>query len=443
MGADMPYREKIDKFMFKERRNALCERLQKEYPKLATQGIVLLFGNFESEQSSFRQESSFYYMTGVREPACALLLEINTGAATLYIPNFGKEREKWFPVDLSIGNEKADIYGLEKIAYLGEPCMGYQCHPFFTMQEYSSLLEVIKKEVAAKRSIFTCNPTSQQGYIEQRFVLERINGIIPGFDEHLIDISPDIAGLRRKKSHAELELLYKALDITMEAHCGVLQKIKAGTIEYELQALIEYVFIALGGSVAFPSIVASGKNSTVLHYQDNNKTINDDELIVIDIGAEYNYYCADLTRTYPVSGRFSKRQREVYSHVLETQEYIAGLAKPGYWLSNKEQPDKSLNHLAQEFLRQSGYGQYFTHGIGHFLGLDVHDVGDYRIPLQHGDVITIEPGIYIPEENLGVRIEDNYWVVEDGVVCLSEELPKQPGDIEEMMKYAREKNDDK
>src|SRR6185436_7465046 len=133
---------------------------------------------------------------------------------------------------------------------------------------------------------------------------------------------------------------------------------------------------------------------------------------------------------YPVSGTFTKRQREVYDLVLETQEYIASIAKPGMWLSNKNKPEQSLNDLAKKYLTERGYGSYFPHGIGHFLGLDVHDVGDYALPLREGDVITIEPGIYIPEENLGIRIEDDYWIVKDGVVCLSEFIPKRAEDIE-------------
>ena len=156
--------------------------------------------------------------------------------------------------------------------------------------------------------------------------------------------------------------------------------------------------------------------------------------MVVDVGAEYDYYCADLTRTYPVSGSFTKRQKELYNLVLDTQEYVAKLAKPGMWLSNKEKPEKSLHHLAKKFLDdRGGYGKYFVHGIGHFLGMDVHDVGDIKEPLQDGDVFTLEPGIYIPEENIGIRIEDNYWIAKDGAVCLSESLPKKPDEIEAMM----------
>jgi len=170
-----------------------------------------------------------------------------------------------------------------------------------------------------------------------------------------------------------------------------------------------------------------------LHYTVNDDEMKDGDLVVVDIGAEYDYYCADLTRTYPVSGTFTKRQRELYNIVLETQKYIASIAKPGYWLKNNNELDKSLHHLAVKYLAERGYDQYFTHGIGHYLGLDVHDVGDYSTPLQEGDVITIEPGVYIPEEQIGIRIEDDYWIVDDGVVCLSEALPKHPDEIEAMV----------
>ena len=429
----MPKIEKIDNAVYKRRRNTLVERIQETHSD-KKDGLLLLFANFESERAVFRQESSFYYLTGIVEPASTLLIDVKDNTSTFYVPNFGKEREKWVDIGIGVDKNQEQEFGFNDIAYLGQPCTGYQCHPFFTQDEYANLLTVVQKCVQEKRPIFTFNPSNKDAYIEQRFILQRINALIPGFNELLVNISPIVAQMRCVKSLEEFELLYKAVDITIDAHIGAAQALKPGMVEYELQALIEYMFISLGGSVAFPSIVASGANSTVLHYHENNKEIKKDELVVIDIGAEYNYYCADLTRTYPVSGIFSDRQREIYETVLETQEYIASIARPGYWVSNKEQPDKSLNHLAHEFLREKGYDQYFTHGIGHYLGLDVHDVGDYSKPLEPGNVITIEPGIYIREENIGVRIEDDYWIGEDGTICLSEDLLKHPDKIEEMMK---------
>ena len=232
----------------------------------------------------------------------------------------------------------------------------------------------------------------------------------------------------------EIERTYKAISITLMAHEAAAQAIKSDVSEREIQGVIEYVFTAAGSRTAFPSVVACGANGTVLHYDENNGVLKDGDLLVVDIGAEVGHYCADLTRTYPVSGKFTKRQRELYDAVLETQAYIEDIAKPGMWLSNKEEPDKSLNHLAKKFLAPKGLEKYFTHGIGHFLGLDVHDVGDLKRPLEKGDLFTIEPGVYIKEENIGIRIEDDYLMGNDGVICLSEELPKTADEIEKFMK---------
>jgi Xaa-Pro aminopeptidase len=179
--------------------------------------------------------------------------------------------------------------------------------------------------------------------------------------------------------------------------------------------------------------VATGGNATILHYTMNTDVLLDGQLVVVDIGAAFGNYCADLTRTYPVSGRFTSRQKELYNLVLETQEYVERIAKPGMYLVNKDHPEKSLHHLAKKFLDDRGYGAYFTHGIGHYLGLDVHDVGDYSKPLSEGDIFTIEPGLYIPQEKIGIRIEDDYWMSKDGLVCLSELLPKKAEDIEAMV----------
>jgi len=437
----MPFVHKKDFAVYKERRDTLITAIKEAHPKNSN-GIVVLFGGFEQDGYAFKQERSFYYLTGIEEPATALTLDLASGVSTLYVPNMGKERAKWVAITLEPTEENAQYYGVDAIVYLGNPCKGYQCHPFFSASEYEVLLLLLQKAVAQSRTIFTFNPSSAYGYVEQRFIVQRIGNLVPGLQELLHDISPLVAHMRRKKNNHEIELLYKAIDSTIHAHEVAARTIKEGKIEYEIQAIIEYMFTSSGCSLAFPSIVASGKNSTVLHYNLNNKILASGDLIVIDIGAEYNYYCADITRTYPVSGEFTKRQRELYDIVLDTQEYIESIAKPGMWLSNKEKSDQSLNHLAQEFLRSKSYDKYFPHGIGHFLGLDVHDVGDYNQPLALGDVITIEPGIYIPAEGNGIRIEDDYWLVKDGVVSLSENLPKHPDDIEKMVNAQEEDSQD-
>ncbi len=422
----MPIVEKHDTVFFKNRREQLVDLIKKQYPD-ANNGIVLLFGSFESH-AVFKQERSFFYLTGIEEPATALMIDLENKKTTLFVPNYAQERAKW--ASSAIFAEQKERFGFDELMYLGQECKGYQCHPFFTKEQYHNLLVIIDECVKNKKPIYTLNPQTVSGYVEQRFILQRIAQLISGFNSQLIDISPLVARLRRTKSRQEIEYIYKAIDVTIDAHDAVARAISADKKEYEIQALLEYMFTVRGCSIAFPSIVASGKNGTVLHYHQNNATLQNGELVVVDIGAEYNYYCADLTRTFPVSGTFSKRQRELYMIVLETQEHIAQLAQPGMWISNKEYPEKSLIHLAHKFLDKYGYGNYFVHGIGHFLGLDVHDVGDYSQPLQPNDVITIEPGIYIPEEKIGIRIEDNYWIVEGEAICLSEDLPKVPDDIE-------------
>ncbi|MBA3954530.1 aminopeptidase P N-terminal domain-containing protein [Candidatus Dependentiae bacterium] len=413
----------------KKRRQELLHALKKEHPD--KKGIVLLFGAFEQERYRFRQESSFYYLTNIEEPGIALTLELD-GMAQVYIPQYSESRAKW--VDSFLLNASANVLanmGIDKLEPLGEACKGYALSSNCNTAEYTHLLSFIKKQIAQGNTIFTLY--SGENYKEQRLILNSLSLELPELKNNVVDISSIVANMRRTKNQAEIELLYGAIDCTMSAHEAAAVIIEAGKQEFEIQAGLEFVFTQSGAQPAFPSIVASGKNGTVLHYTRNTSTLAKGDLVVIDAGAELDYYCGDITRTYPISGTFTKRQREVYTVVLETQRYIEELAKPGFWLSNKEKPEKSLHHIAQAFLEKKGYGKYFTHGLGHFLGLDVHDVGSYTEPLKEGDVITLEPGIYIPEERLAVRIEDNYWVVQDGILCLSEELPKDIELVEEMM----------
>lgn len=416
--------------LYVERRKTLIEACKKE----GKTGLIALFGGFERECSVFRQESSFYYLTGLTEPGLVMVLDLRNERSALYVPNCGAEREKWVLSPINLTPDNASKVGFDAIEYLGAQCAGYQFHPFFTRTEYEYLLSKFQECIDAKTSILTLAPDNASSYIDQRLLLERLKSFVPGIEKSIVDISPLVARMRRKKSMPEIELLYRAIEITAMAQEVAAQTINVGVPECEVQASLEYIFIGSGARPSFPSIVATGKNGTILHYTLNNDLLSEGELVVVDIGADYEYYCADITRTYPVSGTFTKRQRELYTLVLETQEYIASIAQPGFWLSNRDNPEKSLNHLAKKYLDERGYGNYFPHGIGHFLGLDVHDVGDSKEPLQAGDVITIEPGIYIPEEKIGIRIEDDYWIVEDGAVCLSDQIPKIINEIESLMR---------
>jgi len=422
------------------RRKNLVEAVKQTHAD-RTQGVIVLFAGFEPECSRFLQESSFFYYTGICEPGVALIIDLQ-GSTTLYVPNCGSVRAKWVAAPLELTQKNSAILGVDRVEHLGQQCTGYQIHPFFPRHEYEQIIEALGAVVARGGSMFTLTPDTPHQYIEQRLLLERLKVFIPNLTERLVDISPLVAHMRRIKSAHELEQMYQAIGITALAQEAAAKAIAEGVNECEVQASLEYMMTGSCAHPSFPSIVASGPNSTVLHYTVNNRAMKAGDLVVVDIGAEYEHYCADITRTYPVSGTFTPRQRELYELVLATQEYIAGLAKPGMWLSNKEHPEESLNHLAKKYLADKGYGNYFPHGIGHFLGLDVHDVGDATRPLQTGDVITIEPGIYIPEEGIGIRIEDNYWIIDDGVVCLSEDIPKHPHDIEMLVKESLEAGSD-
>ncbi len=248
--------------------------------------------------------------------------------------------------------------------------------------------------------------------------------------------------LRMVKSPYELKLMRKAIQITMEAHREVARALKPGIHEYELEAVIVATFRRHGSErEAFACIIGSGPNSCILHYNANKRKIEKNDLVLVDIGAEYSYYAADITRTYPASGKFTPRQRELYLAVLGAKKYAEQHAKPGVTL--RELHQKAVEYLRNSPLRaKDENGQertldaFFVHGLSHQLGMDVHDP-DNGAPLKPGMVFTIEPGVYIPSENIGIRIEDDYLVTETGVINLSSALPTDPDAIERMMRQAR------
>jgi len=419
--------------VYRERRERLVELVREE--RAAARGPIVLFANFEEGGRRFCQESSFYYLTGIEEPGAVLLIE-PAGSTTLFVPNYGDVRSRWTNNTIEPSGESADRYLMDEVVWLGQQCAGYQIHPFSEEDSYENLLERLANAVGDGEAIFTLCPDNPREYVTQRCLLTRLDSFASGISEACIDISPLVAQMRRQKDKSEIALLYRAAEVTMLAHQAAAQAICNGMSECEVQAHAEFIMTGSCMRRAFASVVASGRNATVLHYDENSATMRDGQLVVVDIGAEFEHYCGDITRTYPVSGSFSDRQKELYEIVLKTQEHVASIAAPGMYLNNPDEPDKSLNHRARAFMAESGYDEYFIHGIGHYLGLDVHDVGDVRAPLQAGDVITIEPGIYIPDEEIGIRIEDDYWIVQDGVVCLTEQLPKEPELIEEMVQQS-------
>jgi Xaa-Pro aminopeptidase len=254
--------------------------------------------------------------------------------------------------------------------------------------------------------------------------------------------------LRGIKTAEEIEVLQKAIDITENTFRRLLQFIKPGVMEFEIEAEIYHSFLSQRATrPAYGSILASGDNARILHYVSNNAECKDGELILMDFGAEYGGYCADLTRTVPVNGKFTRRQKTVYNACLHLHDYAKSLLKPG--ISIVEYTEKVGEEATQQFLKigllkksdvknedpeNRAYRKYLYHGISHHLGIDVHDLGTRTEPIKAGMVFTVEPGIYIEEEQMGVRIENNLWITKSGNKDLFKNIPITAEDIEALMK---------
>lgn len=266
--------------------------------------------------------------------------------------------------------------------------------------------------------------------------------------QDIIDVFPElslkdagkiISELRRVKSKDEVDEIRKAIYYTKEGIEAVMKYAKSGVSENQIEATYEY-YIKLAGSkgISFDTIAAGGKNATVLHYHDNNATIEDGSLVLLDLGSLSNVYASDISRTFPLNGKFSERQKEFYQLVLDVNKNTMARVKPGIMF--KELNDFAKEELAKGMIKlgkikeKSEIDKYYYHTVGHYLGLDVHDVGTYAKPLESGCVITIEPGIYVGDEGIGIRIEDNVLVTAKGYENLSESIIKEIKDIEDFMK---------
>jgi len=413
------------------RRKRFISHIQHAFPEIK-KGRILLIGGLEQGHNLFEQESTFYYLTGFKEPGLVMMLDLN-GHTTVYVPAYRHNRGAWSRVHVSDQSNPASL-GVDQVKLMGQPLQSSNLTMLFGAEQVHYVLEDLKSGIEHGEAVFVVDAHGTDIYIQQQLFLYRLCQFAPELKQKLIDIAPIVAELRRTKQPEEIELICKAVELASIAQNAAADSIAIGESESIVQASLEWVITAAGGRTSFPSIVATGKNATILHYTDNNAIIQKNELVVVDIGARIEGYCSDLTRTYPASGTFNTRQRELYRIVLEVQKHIEETAKPGFWLTNNDKPEQSLNHLAKKAFAHYGLEKFFIHNIGHFLGLDVHDVGNVALPLKEGDVITIEPGLYIPDEGIGIRIEDDYLVAGKGVVCLSDDLIKEIEDIEALMK---------
>ncbi len=384
-------------------------------------GLTVVFNGPDTEDE-FVVKKDFYYLTGFSEPDAILVLSPNDKEQkmTLFIPEKNPDKERWTGPKLEAGRDAERILGIERV---------------LTTNYFQSELARLG---ASEKNIYTVFPSHPHGSSPsfEETQVERLKKLFP-FSQ-IKNASQQIASLRLKKSPEEINLIRQAVEITLAGQRAAASVIADKRYEYEVEAALEYEFHRLGAArPGYPSIVGSGPNSCILHYDKNKRMMNQGELVVVDVGAEFEEYTADITRTYPVGGKFSPRQREIYDIVLEAQEAALKQVKPGVHLG-KNGP---IHMAAYEYINTHGQdrqgnslGRYFIHGTSHHLGLDVHDVpSETDRTLEPGMVITVEPGIYIPEENLGVRIEDDVLVTENGYEWLSRELPRRAGEVEFLM----------
>ena len=254
----------------------------------------------------------------------------------------------------------------------------------------------------------------------------------------LKDLHTACVPLREQKDAEEIESIRKALDITRQGLEFVMKNLKPGMMEYQVQADFEYTCRRLGAKrQAFPTIAGSGINGCMMHYGTNHCEVQDGTLILLDLGAKYENYCSDITRTYPANGKFSPRQREIYELVLKANKAVAAAAKPG--ITTKDLNDVACKVLGEGLVAMgmiedvSEVGKYYMHGVSHPIGIDVHDISLAGDVLQPGWVISDEPGLYIDEEAIGIRIEDDLLITEDGCEVLSKDIIKEPDEIEAFM----------
>ena len=372
------------------------------------------------QDSDYREDNDFFYLTGLEAPGGWLVLVAREGvadSAILYLPERQPGAERWGGARLGPGPEAGRLTGVTEV------------RPADRLE--ADLRRLVEGEDSPARAGGLYVTSAVRG--TESAPLRRLLGA--GSPARIKDLGAELDPLRQVKDEEELARLRRAIGITAEALGEAMRAARAGMHEYELEGLIEYGFRRRGAErVGFPSIVGSGPNATVLHYDENRRQIREGELVVIDVGAEYGYYTADVTRTIPISGRFDRRQRALYDLVLGAQQAAMDSVRPGTDLA-------TLDRLAREYLRlHSGTlcgdtpcDRYFVHGLSHWLGMNVHDVGGYTRRLEPGMVFTIEPGIYLPAESLGIRIEDDVLVTESGGEVLSSGVPRTVAEIERAM----------
>jgi len=386
--------------VYRRRRKALMEKLKT--------GATLIVN--EARFDGLREGMDFYYLTGIDEPGAALLLDPGApDSETLFLRPLDVERGQW-------EGERAKLPStlLETTAGIGRVLRTHQLPGALLRGCDRGGLNFVGEFVPVPAP----KPKVMTHYSE---TLERSYGCKVN-DHHLL-----LARMREVKEPEELALMRKGIEHTAAGHARVLEVLRPGMREFELKDAVEDAFRRSGSRhVSYDSIVGSGPNGAVLHYPKDDRVMKEGELVVVDAGAEEQLYATDVTRTYPVSGKFSPEQREVYDIVLKAQAAAIAVAKAGV-------TPRTLERAARKVVDEAGYHDFYLHGCCHFVGLEVHDTGDYEAPLPAGAVLTVEPGIYLPQRGFGVRIEDEILITPTGAEVLTKAIPRDPDEIERRM----------
>jgi len=400
--------------------------------------VALVFAPPEAEGPNdlygYRPDDNFFYLTGWREPGAAVLVADAREATSndparpyteiIFLPKRNYSQEKWTGAKLGPDDPKApQITGFEHVESL------------------DNLRDELVKLVPGRSTIYADVPTPGEDSNSKVPLqwLQTANAFPVGTS--YADIRPLLGSLRTVKDTGEIELIRKAVNASIAAHLAAIRATKPGVTEREISSLMQYEWGKRGCErPAYAPIVGSGLNSTVLHYSEDSGTVQSGDLVLMDAAGEYSLYASDITRTVPAAGKFTPRQREIYDIVLGAQKAAMAAFQSGKSHLQRNLPD-SIHDVAFNYINTHGkdlhggpLGKYFFHGLGHYVGLNVHDPGDYSVPLGPGMVFTIEPGIYIPEEKIGVRIEDMFYVDNSGkLIRLTESLPQTADEVEKLM----------
>ena len=389
--------------VYRARRERLMKRLG--------DGVAVLYSRGEEDRDGFLQDSDFHYLTGVEDPGAVLVLSPSERVFKewLFLKPRDQDDERWTGERADIGDALRLATGFERIL---------------------RTTALNGRVVALLRNTHTLHQINQAGNLDgkapERELYGKLQAAIP--EVSVKDRTDLLPALRSVKEPRELEYMERAIAATLAAHRVAARSIRPNVQENWVEGLIALEFRRAGAvRPAFGSIVGSGRNSTVLHYPKHDQAIAPGSLVVVDIGADYGHYAADVTRTYPADGQFTAEQRAIYEVVLRAQQAAMEMIRPGVYYED-------LHGKAEQVIAEAGYRDYFIHGLGHFVGLEVHDAGLYSKPLEAGMVITVEPGIYIPHKALGVRIEDEVLVTPKGYRLMSGDVPRDPAAIERLMR---------